>query len=165
MRKALLFSALLFIFINEISLSQSGWFWQNPLPQGNYLYNVSFVNEQFVYISGAGGTLLKSTDSGNNLTTIQTGLDFDIGVNFINELTGFTTIYGDGFLRTTTGGTSWECFQIRSGYSTGTIQHISGIVFFALVASYTGNYKNTFIYKSTDLGNTWFPSFKPDTNT
>jgi hypothetical protein len=24
--------------------SQSGWYWQNPLPQGNYLSGVSFID-------------------------------------------------------------------------------------------------------------------------
>ena len=33
------------VFILSISISaQEGWFWQNPLPQGNIIRNVKFVS-------------------------------------------------------------------------------------------------------------------------
>ncbi len=56
--------ALIIIFKCE-SYSQDGWFWLNPLPQGNYLTDVEFTSNNTVYVSAAGNTLMKSTDGGN----------------------------------------------------------------------------------------------------
>ena len=35
------------------------WFWQNPLPQGNDLYSVDFIDSNFGWIVGYYGTILK----------------------------------------------------------------------------------------------------------
>jgi photosystem II stability/assembly factor-like uncharacterized protein len=165
MKKALLFSAFLLFFIHPKIQSQQGWFWQNPLPQGNILSNVSFVGNNIVYVSGYGGTLLKSTDSGNNFSIVQTIITENLNVNFINELTGFSTAVNGGILRTITGGTSWEYFPVWPNSSTVQIQYITGSIVFALCSGSINNVPSTNIYKSSDLGSTWSLSLKPDTNT
>jgi hypothetical protein len=42
MKKLILISVLIFSASN-ITFSESGWFWQNPLPQGNYLLDITWA--------------------------------------------------------------------------------------------------------------------------
>ncbi|HEY5499613.1 MAG TPA: YCF48-related protein [Bacteroidales bacterium] len=44
--------------------AQTGWFWQNPLPQGNSLYGVEFISSTEGWAVGANGTILKTSDGG-----------------------------------------------------------------------------------------------------
>jgi len=48
------------MFISAIAFAQ--WKWQNPLPQGNYLSCVKFVDANTGYAVGSGGTILKTTN-------------------------------------------------------------------------------------------------------
>src|SRR5262249_17319624 len=54
------------VLMTGVALADSGWFWQNPLPQGNGLSGVAVVNTNTVFAVGAGGTILKSVDGGVN---------------------------------------------------------------------------------------------------
>lgn len=42
------------------------WFWQNPLPQGNVLNSVEFINSNTGWAVGDKGTILKTTNGGIN---------------------------------------------------------------------------------------------------
>jgi len=80
----------------------SGWFWQNPLPQGNYLWAVHFANA----------------------TTGTT--EVLRGVSFADSTTG-TAVGDDGvILRTTDGGSSWM-HQLDTDGSTWDLQSVSMI--------------------------------------
>jgi photosystem II stability/assembly factor-like uncharacterized protein len=61
----LLFIAIL--FLQFTSLAQQGWFWQNPLPQGNPLYGVSFTDANNGTAVGEAGTILRKTNGGVSL--------------------------------------------------------------------------------------------------
>jgi len=158
--KKIYFTFVLLYFIHTHLLSQSGWFWQNPLPQGNHLINVSFTGSNIVYISGDGGTLLKSTNGGNNFELLQTNTTENLNVNFINELTGFSPGWNGGILRTTTGGTSWEYFQVLLGCTVIQITFLNNSTGFVLLQGINISY----IYKSTNLGNTWSLSLGNSSN-
>ena len=62
----------IFLFIIHcaftIGQTQSSWFWQNPLPQGNDLCSVCFINGVTGWAVGGAGTILKTTNGGNNWT-------------------------------------------------------------------------------------------------
>src|ERR1043166_5195450 len=47
-----------------VSDDPEGWFWQNPLPQGNDLFNVAAIDGQHALAIGASGTILQTTDAG-----------------------------------------------------------------------------------------------------
>ena len=42
----------------------SGWFWQNPLPQGNRLNSVCFTDANTGTAVGSAGTILRTTTGG-----------------------------------------------------------------------------------------------------
>ena len=55
------------VICNQNIYSQSTWYWQNPLPQGNYLTSISFVNPDTGWAVGDAGTIIKTTNGGINL--------------------------------------------------------------------------------------------------
>jgi len=89
--------------------SQSGWFWQNPLPCGNSLGSVQFVNQQTGFIATDKGIILKSTNGGYNWNLEQTGTDAWIySLHFINVNTGVAVGEKGTIIKTTNGGTNWN---------------------------------------------------------
>ncbi len=55
---------LIFMVVTALSLAQQGWYWQNPLPQGNNLYDVYFHDRTNGWALGADGTILYTNDQG-----------------------------------------------------------------------------------------------------
>jgi photosystem II stability/assembly factor-like uncharacterized protein len=133
MKKTLLLFYILFISITYVH-SQSTWFWQQPVPTGNLLYGIDFVNEQTGYAVGTVGTIIKTTNGGNNWQAQISNSNITLlSVSFINESTGYTC-GGEGLiLKTTNGGSNWisqisntsftliriDFINDRIGYSSG----------------------------------------------
>ncbi len=42
--KKLILTLSLFLLFYQTNLSQTGWYWQNPYPQGNALKSISFIS-------------------------------------------------------------------------------------------------------------------------
>ena len=71
----LIFAIMIFlnlIFINENVLSQdsqnsliSKWYWTQPVPTGNMLRSVFFINDNTGFAAGESGTIMKTTDGGS----------------------------------------------------------------------------------------------------
>lgn len=76
--------ALLFLTLTE-AYSQPGWFWQNPLPQGNNLNSVKFMNTTTGWAVGGGGTILITTNSGTSWISQTSGTT--------NHLYGVSLLY------------------------------------------------------------------------
>jgi photosystem II stability/assembly factor-like uncharacterized protein len=97
------------VFILSISIdAQEGWFWQNPLPQGNDLSSISFSNSQYGFAVGKGNTVLKTTDGGmnwiqlSNITSNTIRNVFSTSINTAFLVGDYGTI-----LYTTDGGINW----------------------------------------------------------
>jgi len=103
------------------SASRGGWFWQNPLPQGNPLTSVKFISSDVGWAVGLGGTIIKTTNGGINwaIQSNQTGYTLN-SVSFTDEnngcAVGTMVIWNDSLwsfipvgiiLNTTNGGTTW----------------------------------------------------------
>src|SRR6187431_2126769 len=97
----------------SISFSQNGWFWQNPLPNGNTLNSVKFVNAQTGIAVGDLGTILRSTNGGESWEQYNT--------NFLNQI--FSLAYSDQnkvfavgddglVIKSTNSGVAWERISI-----------------------------------------------------
>jgi len=64
------------LIISNFAIAEDcSWKWVNPLPQGNNLNNVHFVNNDVCYIAGDNGTLLKSIDKGLSWNLIDAGIE------------------------------------------------------------------------------------------
>ena len=71
------------------SQQSDNWMWLNPKPQGNNLYAVDFVDNNTGYASGNFGTILKTTDNGNEWIKLNTGISdqFTLSLIHISEPT------------------------------------------------------------------------------
>ena len=95
------------------SASQGGWFWQNPLPTGNGLWGVSFTDANNGTAVGDAGTVLRTTDGGQNWIIQTSGAITWLGrVSFTDANNGRAVGYDDFtnlgiILGTTDGGQHW----------------------------------------------------------
>ncbi|MBU0691429.1 hypothetical protein KKC97_14315 [bacterium] len=66
------------------------WEWQNPLPQGNSLYDVEFVTDEIGWAAGLHGTLLRTSDGGETWERIPMEANWDFwAVAFADSLHGW----------------------------------------------------------------------------
>ena len=106
------------LFLLSLSINaQQGWFWQNPLPTGNDLFSVHFIDSQIGWAVGWYGTIIKTTNGGENwfAQNSSTGTYFN-SVNFTDNQTGWIVAYGGTILKTTNGGVEWSNIQLNSQY-------------------------------------------------
>ncbi|MFT4049755.1 MAG: YCF48-related protein [Solirubrobacterales bacterium] len=83
----------------------TGWFWSNPLPQGNTLTKVEAISGR-AYVAGEAGAILRSDDGGASWTGIRSGLPAaKSAVRVIRAVTPDTVIFaGSCALRRTDDG-------------------------------------------------------------
>lgn len=103
-----------FIFVLTLLLyylptnAQEGWFWQNPLPQGNELQDVFFTDENNGWAVGILGTILQTTNGGTYWTFQTSGNNKHLtSVYFIDSNNGWVAGEFGKILNTTNGGFSW----------------------------------------------------------
>ncbi|MBI4535240.1 MAG: T9SS type A sorting domain-containing protein [Ignavibacteriae bacterium] len=98
--------------LDTVAVAQ--WHWQNPVPQGNNLRSVCFVNRNAGWAAGDAGVLLKTTDGG---ITWNPGMLPDRlyahNIFFHNENIGWVGGQASGGLptilfRTSDGGATWQ---------------------------------------------------------
>ena len=175
MKKTYLFSFLILITASNI-LSQSGWFWQNPLPQGNPITKCSIIDNNTVVAVGGTNTIIKSTDGGNSWLNYTQQLPNNCSnqcVFFLNNQTGWIggqDISGPGnylitkVFKTINGGENWNQASSIDAYSISKIQFLNSHTGYLLAG-----YPDGVLMKSTNGGLNWFlsdcfygPSIKQD---
>src|SRR3954467_6699756 len=80
MRKLALFALLAFALAahsahaaTDVAVPHSGWYWGNPLPQGNTLHGLAFAGGAG-YAAGDLGTLLRTSDGGLSWQALRSGV-------------------------------------------------------------------------------------------
>ena len=143
---------LCYLFLLPISFptySQEGWFWQNPLPQGNHLTDVYFIDSTFGTAVGYLGTIINTTDGGENWSVQRSGTTSHLmGVSFSDIYNGIAVGYDGTIVRTTDGGQYWF------GQTGGTNQNLNA-VYFTDTNNGTAVGENATIIRTTDGGMTW----------
>lgn len=85
------------------------WHWQKPLPQGNHIWDIFFINNQTGWAVTWGGTILKTNNGGSSWTEQNSGTIQDLTeVQFIDDQTGWIVGLGGTILKTTDGGETWQ---------------------------------------------------------
>lgn len=153
MKKILIILFTIYSFTSCESYSQDGWFWLNPLPQGNTYSDIEFTSNNTVYVSAAGSTLMKSTDGGNSFV-IMTNRECGGSLIFINDVTGFSGST-NGILKTTNGGNNWR-------YISAPVDNVINFSTSPAVVLY--GLKNNKVYLSNDFGESWNISLTALTN-
>ena len=137
--------------------SQSGWFWQNPLPQGNFLLDIIWPSSENIYAVGYAGCIMKSTNSGLNWVFQEAPISYAyMSTYFVNENTGFTSS-STAIVKTTNGGENWFFTFPENEYRTiSKINFLNDLTGFAVGALYTGlppTYFNGLISPNYKWGN------------
>jgi photosystem II stability/assembly factor-like uncharacterized protein len=137
---------IVLILVYKMS-AQEGWFWQNPLPQGNRLESIFFIDEHIGWTVGSYSCVLKTTDGGNTWNKIYIEQNYSFTcVLFMNENVGWITGQNGVILKSTDGGLSW--FNLNSG----TTKNLSQIIINDSMLWVIGS---GIILKSEEMGNNW----------
>ncbi|MFH1699684.1 MAG: YCF48-related protein [Candidatus Zixiibacteriota bacterium] len=84
---------------------KTGWFWQNPIPQGNDLYAISFTDTNNGTAVGENGTILRTNNGGASWKIQTSGTSKDLLGVSLTDANKCTTVGRNGtILRTTNGG-------------------------------------------------------------
>ncbi len=151
----------LIISLNN-SIAQSGWFWQNPLPQGNNLSAVKFNDNYTGWAVGSKGTILKSTNGGLNWYIQNSTVQENLSDLFILSDQKVIVIGNYGVvLQTTNGGSAWTLNLITPN------PVLKKIIFNdplnGFICGYSFDYRKGYIYKTSDGGINWNLNFiSPD---
>ncbi len=151
------------IFINN-SLSQTTWQWMNPSTTANHLFDIEYIDAVTGYACGNFGTILKTTNSGNNWQLLNTSVIFQNfddryysklkSISFINSLTGWI-IGHKNILKTTNGGLSWNTLAKPFYYYEEEIKFFN---------AQTGYLVSQNFYKTTDGAASWVQIPAPFSN-
>lgn len=125
------------------------WHWQNPLPLGNNLNAVTFINSQTGWAVGDAGTILKTGDGGLSWHPQVPGTIEQLNsLDFSDLQTGWAVGANGKILKTDNGGSTWKL------QPSGTTEALFGVCFINSQLGWTvGNHG--VILKTTDGGSTW----------
>jgi photosystem II stability/assembly factor-like uncharacterized protein len=139
--------------INTLTVAQNGWE-SIDSPTDQLLRNLYFVDEDFGWAAGRNGTLIRTTNSGDEWTILNTGITSTIyDLFFLNNNLGwlvsfpFTPPYFTKILKTTDGGDSWDIQNYPDEF-----------IFFRtihFIDSLIGFMGGDFIARTTDGGESW----------
>lgn len=80
----IIFGLILNLFTHFTLSQQSGWFWQNPLPQGNGLFGLKMYDGNNA-ICVDWDNILKTSNGGENWQVIHTGFNtYNSQMSFID---------------------------------------------------------------------------------
>lgn len=71
-------ACLILVFAILNAHAQSGWYWQNPTPQGNVLYDVSFYDLYNGWAVGDFGTILYTSNQGQTWAQQRSGTEVEL---------------------------------------------------------------------------------------
>jgi len=137
-----------------ISQENHTWEWLNPLPQGNPLSSVYFLDKYEGWACGFGGTIMHTTDGGKTWDVrygkYENRYYILRKIYFIDRKTGFCVgdggIYEGIILKTTDGGKTWIEKKLSGCFNYNDI-------FF--VDKNNGYLVGDLVLKTTDCGKTW----------
>ena len=137
------------ILIQYSIMSHSQFNWLNPLPQGNTLNSVYFVNENMGYVVGNYGTALTTIDGGLNWTILNTNTTKNLNaVYFITDNYGFAVGDSGTIIMTIDQGVNWTA--IPSGIN----NNLYSVLFTDSLYGYSCGH-NGVIIKTINGGNQW----------
>ncbi len=147
----------LFLISTTMSLAQINWYNQDSGTNSDLL-GVSFVDGNNGWIGGGYGTMLRTTNGGEDWLTLTPPVNAYLSIYFTDLQNGWAGGYSGFLIHTTDGGQTWinQFYQISSHiYSLYFINADTGWAAGGDIASFPNNYPETIIYKTTDGGYTW----------
>ena len=91
------------------------WQWLRPPVQGATIYDMDFLDASTGWAVGIGGTILKTTDGGENWASQNSGTNFNLwGVDFVDANHGWAVGDYGTVLHTSDGGETWGTQSVPS---------------------------------------------------
>jgi len=138
---------LALIFLSSSAYSQ--WTNQNPVPDGNHLRSVFFINDSTGWMVGSDGFIAKTTNAGVDWIRKISGVIADLrSVKFANSTLGFAVGNNGTVLRSTNAGEFWETINTQINIKLNSISFIDDKVVFIVG-------ENGMFLKSEDGGINW----------
>ena len=129
-------------------MSYSQWTQLNSGTTNN-LFSVFFINKDTGYVVGSAGTILKTTDGGENWEEKNSGISNWLSqIFFMDENNGIIVGEKGTILKTIDGGENWEM------QNSGTIINLNSVYFTSLNSGVAVGSKGT-ILRTTDGGVNW----------
>ncbi|MCD6596631.1 MAG: DUF1565 domain-containing protein [Bacteroidales bacterium] len=152
----------LFLIVSPLH-SQTGWMWQNPLPQGNPLYSIDLCR-YYGWAVGPNGTALHTIDGG--ITWKQVDLKTSENFNSVymhDDLMAF--MVGDnGLIQLVIEDVATNTFEIRK-YESNTTKNLNSVTSNINACPWAFGDEGT-ILRSNDFWFTWedqsIPNYEPD---
>lgn len=165
---------VLLLLTFKICFAQTGWFYQNPLPQAEDIMSTAYVNENIIYAAAQEGVFLKSTNGGAswNFKSIITLKDrqryrphsiFAADENIIYilyRLYNYTSSFPYFIMKSSNAGASWD-----SLYVTVSVANLDKIKFINQNTGYcySTSYSEPGVFKTTNAGINWNKFVIPNT--
>ncbi len=148
---------LFFSFFSAISFAQLGWYNQDS-GTNNELFGVSFVDENNGWAGGGYGTMLHTTNGGEDWIQQSIPNNAYLSTFFADSQNGWAGGYSGYLIHTTNGGQSWVSQNTQASdhiYSIYFINADTGWAAGGKIASFPSNFPESLIIGTTDGGNTW----------
>ena len=140
---------LLLLNLIAFSITSAQWVNENPVPNGNSLRSVFFINDNIGWIIGSDGFIMKTTNSGTDWIHQSSGTITNLmEVRFVDEQTGWIVGESGKILKTINGGLTWI------PQSSGTTYNLYSIHFINSTTGWVVGWGGT-ILKTTNGGITW----------
>jgi len=142
---------LFILIISNLAFAEDcSWKWVNPLPQGNDLNTVDFLNNDIVFITGDYGTLMKSTDAGISWIIIKTETNDIFKPYFFDENQILLIDNNDNIFLSFNGGKNWsEKIQLTQNLNNGRFH------FFDMNNGFYYSQIDSIMLKTTNCGDSW----------
>lgn len=138
------------IFLIFVTTTRAQWIDQNPVPDGNVLRSIFFINDNIGWIVGSDGFITKTTNSGVDWIRQNSGITSYLKcVTFVDVDNGWVVGEDGVILRSSDGGLSWIA-QIS-----GVDVTLNTIEFLNLDIGWAAGYNGTFL-KTSDGGQNWY---------
>ncbi len=147
--KRILFLSSFLLF--PFSLFSQGWYWQNPLPQGNQLEEVFFIDANTGWAVGNLGTILHTTDGGSLWGQQTSGTSGGLlSIHFTDTNMGWAVGSVGTILHTTDGGNVW------TQQTSGTVSSLLSVHFIDANTGWAVGWDGTVLH-TTNGGSLWTP--------
>ncbi|MDQ3021649.1 MAG: YCF48-related protein [Bacteroidota bacterium] len=142
---------LIFAFLQTSTVfAESGWQFQTS-GTNVYLRSVHFTSSLTGWVAGESGTILKTTNGGNNWSAQSSGTALDLySIHFPSSSTGYACGINGIILKTIDGGNNWNI------QTSGTTEYLNSIYF----TSSSGGWAvgaNGIILRTANGGTNWNP--------
>ena len=147
------------LFVSSVMFAQpSGWYWVNPRPQGDYLYDVQALDAETGIAVGELGTIIKTTDGGMHWDVQHYSGDVNDALDkasFASMTLGWAVGESGAIIKTTDGGFHW------TGKTSGTSVRLTDVHFLDPFRGVSCG--ENIVIRSTDGGENWTSTTFNDT--